>query len=154
MFMESAIEAIVPMDFINQSNAAAGNYNSAVPLDMSKFKQALYQISVGVLSGTGTVDARLQSCQYSSFNTAVHNIAGSNIAQITNSSGNTNTRQLLTVRADQVTQLNPGDKFVRLNVTIGTATVNYEATGFGVEPMQRPGKQNVNTSIVTQSVTV
>ena len=152
--MESANQKTALMDFVNQSNAAAGNYNSATPIDMSLFKQALYLLNVGVLSGTGTVDARLQSCKYSSFNTGVHNISGSNITQITNSTGNTNTWVKLTVRADQVSQLNAGDRYVRLNTTIGTASVNYQAVGIGMEAVQAPANQNENTTLILQNVTV
>lgn len=153
MFMETAVEAIAPVDFINQSNAAVASYNSAVPIDMSKFKQALYVISIGVMNTSATLDARVQSCQFSSFNTAVHNMTGTNITQVLNAAANTNIKKLITLRSDQVTQQNAADKYVRLNTTVGTSQVNYEVIGYGIEPVQKPGKQNVNTTIVTESVT-
>lgn len=152
MFMETVKEMFSPMDFINQSNAAIASYNSAIPIDLSKYKRALFVISIGVMNTAATFDARLQTAVNANFNAGVHNIASTNIAQITNAAANTNIKKTIEIRSDQVAQANPGDKFVRLNCTVAGSTVNFEVVGYGVEPVQKPSSQNVNTTIVTEQV--
>ena len=147
MYNEQAVQGIADVDYILPTNAAAASYNSATPIDMSKFHRAMYNIVVGIVTSTGTLDARLQSCATSNFASNVHNLAGTNITQITAN----NTIAKIEVRADQVTQQFATDKFVRLNTTVATAAVNYAAVGQGVEPSQRPGNQ-YEGAIVGQSV--
>ena len=143
---ETATQSVNPLDFIYISNAAAASYNSVAPIDMSKYGRAYYEIFTGLFTASGTLDARLQSCQYSSFNTAVHNLATTNIAQMVNTAPNT--VSTMEVRADQVVVANAADRYVRLNTTVGTAAVNYCAVGHGLDAKQKPGSGNVNTTIV------
>lgn len=147
MYTEQMAQAIADADYILPTNAAAGNYNSATPIDMSKFKRALYNIVVGAVSASGTLDARLQSCATSNFASNVHNVAGTNITQITNS----NTIAKIELRSDQLVTQFPGDRYVRLNTTVGTAAINYAAVGQGGESMQGPASQ-YEGAIVGQTV--
>lgn len=149
MFMETAKQAIAPIDVVNFGNTTA-NFNSAIGIDMSKFKRALFVLQIGVMNTAATLDARLQSSAYSSLNTVV-NITGTNIAQIAAAS-NSNTIVLMEVRADQVAQQNAGHRYVRLNCTVGGSSINAGVIGYGLDPVQKPADQYVNTSIVTQEV--
>src|SRR5215475_4311459 len=111
-YTETGTQGIPPMDYILFTNAAAASYNSATPIDMSKFKRAMYVLSVGTITGAATLDARLQSST-TNFGTA-HNISATNITQITAA----NTIVTIEVRADQITGANAGDRYLRLNTTV------------------------------------
>jgi len=149
MYTEQASQGIALMDWILPTNAAAASYNSVNGIDMSKFKRAMYVIQTGLFTASGTLDARLQSSPNANFNPA-HNIASSNLTQIVNTTPNVMVK--MEVRAEYVQQQNPGDRYVRLNTTIGTAAVNYGAIGYGVDSEQKPGNQYENTTSVPQSV--
>ncbi len=147
--MESVKQAMSPIDVRNFTNSAA-NFNTAVGIDMSKFKRAFYVIQIGVMNTGTTLDARLQSSAFSSLNTVV-NITGTNIAQVAAAS-NSNTIITIEVRADQVAQQNAGHRYVRLNCVLGTSEANIAVIGYGCDPIQHPSDQYVNTTIATQQV--
>ncbi len=149
MFMESMKQQLAPIDVVNIGNTTA-NFNSAIGIDMSKFKRALFVLQLGVLNTAATLDARLQSSAFSSLNTVV-NITGTNITQVLAAS-NSNTIVLMEVRSDQVAQQNAGHRYVRLNCVVGGSSINIGVIGFGCEPIQRPADQYVNTTIVIQEV--
>lgn len=147
MFMESMKEALAPIDVVNFANTTS-NFNSAVGIDMQKFKRALYVIQVGVMNTAATLDARLQSSPNANFNVVV-NITGTNIAQLV---ANTNVIKTIEVRADQVAQQNAGHRYVRLNCVVATSSINAGVIGYGCDPIQHPASQYVNTTIVTEQV--
>lgn len=149
MFMESVKQAMAPIDVANFANTSA-NFNTAVGIDMSKFRRAFYVIQLGVMNTGTTLDARLQSSQYSSLN-AVVNITGTNITQVAAASG-TNTIVTVEVRSDQVAQQNAGHRYVRLNCVVGTSQANIAVIGFGCDPIQHPANQYVNATIVPEQV--
>lgn len=151
-FTEQVTQSTAPIDFIPPTNAGAASINSTPGIDMSKFKRAIYFIQNGLMTATGTLDARLQSSPSSTFASNVVNITGTNIAQILSSAGNNNSVVSIEVRSDQIIQQNPTHKFLRLNTTVGTAAVNFGAIGYGCESEQKPANQFVNTTLVTQQV--
>ncbi len=149
MFMETMAQQLAPIDVVNSLNTTA-NFNSAVGIDMSKFKRALYVLQLGVLNTAATLDARLQSGPNANFN-ITHNITGTNIAQVLAAS-NTNTIIMIEVRSDQIAQQNAGDRYLRLNCVVAGSSINIGVIGFGCEPIQRPASQYINTTIVPQEV--
>ncbi len=153
MYSEQLCQGLAVMDYMPPLNAAsnANAVYSGVPIDMSKFKRCLYVINVGVPAAAATIDAYLQSCLNSNFNSSVHNITNSNITQVT-AANNTNTQVKLEVRADQVTQQNAGDRYVRLAVVLGGNTAFYSALGFGGESEQKPGSQYEPSSVLQNLV--
>src|SRR4051812_8817782 len=88
----------------NTSVASAGN-------DMSKFRRAMFIVQAASLGAAGTLDGRLQSAAASNFATP-HNIAGTNLTQITTATtpGN-NAVSTIEVRDDQ---LQAGDRYLRI----------------------------------------
>jgi hypothetical protein len=149
-YTEQLSQQLALMDWILPTNAAAASYNSVNGVDMSRFKRALWVIQTGLFTANATLDARLQSSPNANFN-VVHNIAGTNLTQVVNTTPNVALK--MEVRAEYVQQQNSGDRYVRLNTTVGTAAVNYGALGFGGEAEQRPGAANYeNTTTVAQTV--
>ena len=154
MYTEQMTQGLWVADQIVPSNASnSANAYTSGGIDMSKVKRAIYYIQVGAITGAGTVDAKLQTSANANFN-VVHNLNGSNgaITQLTNASPNTIVS--LEVRSDQVEYLNPGDRYLRLAVTIGANSVIYGALGLGGEAIQKPASQYTNTTTVPQQVVV
>ncbi len=120
---------------------------------MSKFKRALYIISVSsTVAGTGTVDARLQGSANSNF-TSNTNISGTNITQITVN----NVATTVEIRSDQLTQATPVAqmaaapyRYVRLHLTAATNAATISVIGLALDPEQSPASQNnLNTTFLT-----
>ena len=148
MYTEQLTQALSLADFIppaNTANSATPNYSTGI--DISKFKRVMYEIQIGAITGAGTVDAKLQSAAASNFASA-HNITGSNITQVTNA----NTRVTIEVRSDEVQQLNAGDRYVRLAVTIGANSVVFGATGWGGSAEHRPANANDPNTVIQRLV--
>jgi hypothetical protein len=145
MWMEQLGQALGQVDQIFPSNAAAGTYNS-VGVDMSRFHRALWVIELGAFTSGGTVNITLQTAANSNFNAGVHNLTvNTNFAQVT--SGGANTVVTVELQADSVTNQNPGDRYGRVSVVIGTAAVNFSVTGFGAESNHKPVQSlDVNTT--------
>lgn len=150
MYNEQVSQAGALMDWIIFTNAAAASYNSANGIDMSKFKRAIWYIQTGLFTASATLDARVQSSTNATFGAGVHNVSGTNITQMVNTAPNTFTK--VEVRAEYIQQQNPGDRYVRLNTTVGTAAVNYGVLGLGFESEQKPASQYENTTSVLGAV--
>ncbi len=150
MFSEQLTQALSLADFIAPANtASSGTPNYSSGIDVSKFKRVLYEIQIGAITGSGTLDAKLQSAAASSFATP-HNLTGASITQVTNA--NPNTRVTIEVRADEVQQQNPGDRYVRLAVTIGTNSVLFGVTGWGAAAEHGPANANDLTTVIQRLV--
>ena len=150
MYMEQLTQGLSIQDVVNITNNNNTNTNST-GIDMSKFKRILYIIQNLGLGAAGTIDGRLQSAANANFNANVHNITNSNLTQITAN----NVLATIEVRADQVQQQNPGDRYVRLQLTGGGNALNFVAIGLGGEAEQKPASQyDLNTTFVAQRVVV
>jgi hypothetical protein len=149
MYTEQLTQALSVADKIDPSNAAAATYTST-GLDMQKFRRALYEIQIGAMAVSSTLDANLQSCAQANFASGVHNITSSNITQVPNTSNNA--RVTLEVRDLQVATQNPGDRYVRLRVVIGTGAVYFGVTGWGSEAPQKPATPQDIASVLQRQV--
>lgn len=147
MYNEQLSQALALMDWITFTNAAAASYNSVNGIDMSKFKRAVYIVQTGLFTASGTLDGRIQSSPNANFSPA-HNVAATNLTTLNTS----NTFEKVEVRAEYIQQQNPGDRYVRLNTTVGTAAVNYGVVGLGSESEQKPASQYENPSNATNVV--
>ena len=124
---------------INNTNKTAG------PIDMSKFKRALFVVNVGAVAGGGSLNFQLIEDTASNLGTAT-NLAGNNVSQ----TGFTTANKLVTfeARADQMTK-----RYLGLKVTeTGSQNVNVCVIGFGVEAIEKPGNANNAASVNTQNV--
>jgi len=152
MQTEQLTQALCIQDYILPTNAAAATANS-LGVDMSKFGRVIFDISIGAITGAGTLDAKLQSCNLANFASNVHNMTGGSITQITNASPNC----IVTVetRADAVAQLNAADKYVRLQCVVTTNNVIYGVVALAGEAVEKPASnQNANTTVIPQQLVV
>ncbi len=139
MMQEQLSQALSLADVFNYATVTNVSMNT-LGIDMSRFKRALWLITGVGIGAAGTIDGRLQSALNSNFN-VLHNITGSNITQITANG----VMATVEVRADQVTQQNTGDRYVRLQGTGGGNPVTFAMVGFGSEAVQKPGGVGATT---------
>jgi hypothetical protein len=121
------------------------NAKTAGPVDMSKFKRALFVVNVGAVTGGGALTMQLIEDTASNLGTAT-NLAGSNTSLTAFSTAN----KLVTfeVRADQMTK-----RYLGLKITeTGSQNVNVCAIGVGGEAIEKPGNANNAASVSTQNV--
>ncbi len=146
--MEQMTEGLAIADVINSAANNNTNTNSA-GVDMSKGKRVRYfVISAAGIGAAGTIDGRLQSGPNSNFN-VVHNLTGTNLTQINAN----NIISTVEVRADQVTQQNAGDRYVRLQLTGGGNSVTVQAFGLLGDTEQKPASQyNLNSSYIGSTI--
>ncbi len=144
MFTEQLTQALglcteVDPQVINNTNKTAG------PVDMSKFKRALFVVNVGAVTGGGSLNFQLIEDTASNLGTAT-NLAGTGASQ----TGFTTANKLVTfeVRSDQMTK-----RYLGLKVTeTGSQNVNVCVIGFGGEAIEKPGNANNAASVNTQNV--
>ncbi len=148
MFTEQLSQALSCYDKIDPSNAAAGTATSTY-IDMQKFRRCMYEIQIGAITGAGTLDAKLQTSANSNFNVA-HDMTLGAITQVTNA--NPNSRVTLETTHEAVQQQNPGDRYVRLSVTVTANNVLYGATGWGGEAPQKPAKAQDPATVLQRLV--
>jgi hypothetical protein len=151
MFTEQLTQALAQVDQIQPSNAAAGTYNST-GIDMQKNRRALYVLEIGAMTATGTVNATLQSAANANFNANVHNMTGGTMTQVL-AAGGGNTVITFETTDEAVQNQNPGDRYVRLQVIVGTAAVNFSVVGMGGEASHKPASAQ-NPAAVGQQIVV
>ncbi len=145
--LEQLTQGLSVADVLNQQSVNNASINST-GIDMSKFHRVLFAVQAASLGSAGTLDGRLQSAANANFNAGVHNIANSNLAQITAN----NAVATIEVRDDQVAAT---DRYVRLNLTGGGNAITVGAIGYGGEAELRPANKNdVNNTFLSQRVVV
>ena len=151
-FTEQMTQELSIADYL----APANTVNSATAvntsgIDMSKFERVMYIITIGGITGAGTVDAKLQSAAASNFGTA-HNMTSGAVTQVTNAG--VNTVITLETTADAIQNQNNGDRYVRCSVTIGANSVNFGVVGIGGVATQEPGNAQDIANTVGQRLVV
>lgn len=127
-------DGLAILDAINPVSQAAGAVSTAY-VSMAEYQTALATIVTGVLGASATVDAKLQQAQDSS-GTGVKDITGKAITQILKASGD-NKVAMINVR-DTDLDVNNNFTFIRLTITVGTATSLVGATLAGFLPRYEP----------------
>jgi len=134
---------VAPQTLTGTATANSGS------VDMSKFHRALFLFETGAFGGTSpTLSAVLQIQE------SPDNSTWSNNATIPNATVTTASSQAtLEIRADQV---GTGKRYVRLQAvcTIGgtSPTIPIAVIGFGDEANHKPGSEQNDTSVVSQTV--
>jgi hypothetical protein len=123
---------------------------TSIGINLANFKRVMFVIQAGSLGAAGTLNGNLQSCFEANFAASVHNIANTNLTQITAN----NALATIEVRADQVTTQNPTDQYVRLNLTGGGNSIQVSAVGLGGEAEHKPGNllNDLNNTYLSQRV--
>jgi hypothetical protein len=138
MMTEQLTQALSIQDAINSQTINNTSVESAGCIDMSRFKRAMYIVSLSSAGAAGAIAGNLQSCFESNFAANVHNITNSNLTNLNTNNNVTSVE----VRSDQVTQQNAADRYVRLVLTGSGNIVTASAVGLGGEAVQLPGGQN------------
>lgn len=145
MYTEQMSQRLGVMDYLNTQ--AVNNTNvQSTGIDMSKCRRALWVVRFDT-AANGQGNFQLQSSAQSNFNVA-HNMTGT-VSQNFNTN---NTLATVEVRADQVTQQNASDRYVRLYVATN-ANIQVSAVGLGGDGVQHPlSGSNINTTLLAQQV--
>jgi hypothetical protein len=153
-YTEAMSQGLSMADVINTQSVNNASVNS-LGINMAQFKRVMFIIRAGSLGSAGTLDGRLQSCFESNFASNVHNIANTNLTQITTSTtpGN-NALATIEIRADQVVSNNSADQFVRLQLTGGGNAITVGAIGLGGDAIHKPGNvaNDLNNTYLSQRV--
>ena len=126
---------------------STSSHKESGPVDMTKFRRAMFIVGVGAFGSSATVDAKIQE----SVDTTDGNftdVTGGAITQLL-AAGGDNRVAVLEIDAEKLTA---GKKFTRVKVTVGTAASLVTAFALGVDPIQKPGSQNNDTSVAQRLV--
>ena len=143
------------VDVLNYQTLTNAGLNST-GFYFRNFTRVIYTIATPSMGAAGTLNAQLQSCQYSGFNSAVHNVPSTAITQLlTASTPGNNAITTIEVSSQAVQNANPGDAYVRLNLVGGGNALTLFAVGQGGQSNQLPASQwNVNNTYLGQQVVV
>jgi hypothetical protein len=118
-------------------------------VDMSKFHRALFLFETGAFGGTSPTLSAVLQIQESADNATWSNNATIPSADVTTASS----QATLEIRADQ---LGLGKRYVRLQAvcTVGgsSPTIPLAIVGFGDEANHKPGSEQNDASVVSQTV--
>jgi hypothetical protein len=117
-------------------------------------KRAFFTLSIGAVTGGGSISAWLQeSADNSSWTAngqagAFSNSGGNNVSQTGLTTANQETT--FEVRSDQLT---PGKRYVRLQIKeTGSQNVNVCVVAFGAEAAHKPANKTLGANVGTQNV--
>lgn len=130
-------ERIALLDSLNPLSRSANTYNGAW-VDTRDFHQFLAALQVGVITGTGTVNFKLQQAT-SSAGAGAADITGKAITQIAQTgspaTGGSNRQAFINLRSDELTE---GFRWVRMVITTATAASVCAAQLYGDSPRHGP----------------
>lgn len=99
-------------------------------VNMANFDQVLAVLAVGTLGTSATVDAKIQQATDGS-GTGAKDVTGKSITQLTQAGSDSNKQVVIGVSAADLDVANDFD-YVRLSVTVGTATSDAAAVIVGL----------------------
>lgn len=121
---------------------AAGAGNSGW-IDTALYSRLMAVISTGTLGASATVDAKWQQASDSS-GTGSADISAGQIAQIVKASGD-NKQAVMNLDVNRLTDRTK--RFVRLVLTVGTATSDAGAVVLGIDPRHAPATDGDPASV-------
>lgn len=145
MFPNSlASENLAILATIDAASQGAGTVTTGwVPA--AKFAEIMALIDVGVMTATGTVDAKLQQATDNA-GTGVKDVAGKAITQLLAAGGN-NRQAIINLRPEQL-DVNNSFAFVRLSITVATAASLLSALVLGVHARQGTAADSNQAGVV------
>lgn len=114
----------------------AATYLTAA-IDMSKFESIQAIVSVGDLGTNATVDAKLTASATSGG--TYSDVTGKAITQLTQAGSDDNKQAIINLRGEELTE---GLRFVKLSMTVATATSDAGAFVMGANPRVGPASDN------------
>lgn len=145
MPMQNALlsEIFAQVGSIDPDAQAAGAVSTAY-IDMGKHDQVLASIMAGVLGASATLDAKLEQAT-SSGGAGVKDITGKAITQLVKATDDDKQAQI-NCRAEELDIAN-GFSFVRLTMTVGTATSQSSATVWAGGSRYEPASDDDEASV-------
>jgi hypothetical protein len=114
-------------------------------IDMRDTFTVLALVALGVLGGGASVDAKIEQAKDGT-GTAVKEVTGAAIAQITKAGGGDNKQALINLRQEDLDR-NGGFRFVRLTVTVAGAASQMSAALIGLDPRYGAANASNVTSV-------
>lgn len=109
-------------------------------IDMQDYGALIGVIMAGTLGSSGTVDGKFQQATDGS-GTGVKDISGTSITQLTQAGTDDDKQALINVTTEDL-DFNNGFRFVRLSMTVGTATSDSAAIVLGLNPRYGAARDN------------
>lgn len=113
-------------------------------VDASKFRRLMAVVFAGDLGSSATINAKLQKCTDSS-GTSAEDISGAAITQLTQAGTDSNKQAIINFDCQHLE--GSAKYFVRLSVTVGTATSDAGAVLLGFDPVSSPASDNDAASV-------
>lgn len=132
------------LDGKSVASQAAGTVTTSW-VSAAAFQRFLAFIETGTLGASATVDAKLQQATDSS-GTGAKDITGKAITQIVKATGD-DKRVFIDLNADEL-DINGGFSYIRLSITVGTATSAVGGHLFGGVAKNMPASASNNASVV------
>lgn len=123
---------------------AAGTYTTGW-VSAANFESLMAIVMAGDLGTNATVDAKLQQAT-SSGGAGAKDISGTSITQLTQAGTDDNKQVVINLRGDQLDVAN-GFSYVRLSITIATATSDGGGLLLGFNPRYAPATDNDATTV-------
>ena len=115
-------------------------------VDMSDFHTILAVVLAGTLGTNATVDAKLEQAT-SAAGAGAKDISGTDITQLTQAgTDQSDTQAVISLQSDAL-DVDNGFQFVRLSITVGTATSDAGGIILGVAPRVGPATDNDLASV-------
>ncbi len=138
-------EACSVLDAIDADAYTAATYTTGW-IDMSIWSKIGALVAVGDLGSSATVAAKLEQSGPTS-GTGTKDITGKAIVGLTQTpTNNSNTQQWINCRNDELDAIN-NFRYVRLSITIGTATSDAAGYVFGLDCKYGPATDHDNANV-------
>lgn len=133
-----ASEQAAIVGVIDPDAYAANTYYSDY-IDMAKWEEVLAIVMAGDLGSSATVDAKI--IEYTAAGVGAHDITGKAITQLTQVGTDDNKQAVINVRREDL-NVDGGFRYIRLALTVGTATSDAGAICLGLGARRNPASDN------------
>jgi hypothetical protein len=126
---------------VNVPGAKAAGASSSGYVDASAYRRLCAIIATGTLGASATLDAKLQQADDTS-GTNLIDVTGAALVQIVKASGDTK-QAVINLNTDTLTK-----RYVKLVLTVGTATSDAVGLLLGFDPRHQPATDNDPATVV------
>ena len=143
-------DEIAVVGAIDPDATAAGTVTSGW-IDASDFEGFYAVVQAGTLGTSATVDAKIEQATDSS-GTGAKDVSGSDITQLTQAGTDSDKQAVISLRASAL-DVDNSFNYIRLSITVGTATSDVGGLVVGTNPKTAPASDN-DASTVDEVVNV
>jgi hypothetical protein len=134
-----ASEQVAVVANIDPDAYTAATYTSGW-VAMKNYESILAIVQAGTLGSSATLDGKIEQATDSA-GTGAKDITGKAITQLTQAGTDSDKQALINVRREEL-DLDNGFDYVRLSITVGTATSDAGGIVLGVNPRNGPAQDN------------